>query len=83
MFFHRLAEDHGPARERRMPNPHPTDERSLTMLPLPPIRITPKRSMRDWIKRVDSYTLWAFNPDILLSRRGSATPTANVEQRTS
>jgi hypothetical protein len=53
------------------------------MLPLPPIRITPKRSMRDWIKRVDSYTLWAFNPDILLSRRGSSTPTAKAVERTS
>ncbi len=32
------------------------------MLPLPPIRIRRIRSMRDWIKQVDAYTLWAINP---------------------
>jgi hypothetical protein len=38
------------------------------MLPLPPIRITRKRSLRDWLKRADSYTLWAFNPQGPLGR---------------
>jgi hypothetical protein len=52
------------------------------MLPLP-LSASRKRSMRGWIERVDSYTLWAFNPDILLSRRGFSTPTASVEERTS
>ncbi len=32
------------------------------MLPLPSIRISPKRSRRSWLRRLDSYTLWAFNP---------------------
>lgn len=37
------------------------------MLPLPPIRIQPRKpSLRSIIKKVDSYTLWAFNPDTLL-----------------
>ena len=32
------------------------------MLPPPPVRITRGRSLRDWLKVIDSYTLWAFNP---------------------
>jgi hypothetical protein len=32
------------------------------MLPLPPIRFTPRRTRRSWLRRLDSYTLWAFNP---------------------
>ncbi len=42
------------------------------MLPLPPIRISRRRSLRDWIRRIDSYTLWAFNPQPPLARRRSA-----------
>jgi hypothetical protein len=32
------------------------------MLPLPSIRSTPRRPRRSWLRRLDSYTLWAFNP---------------------
>jgi len=38
------------------------------MLPVPPIRITRRRSLRDWVKAVDAYTLWAFNAQGPLGR---------------
>lgn len=37
------------------------------MLPLPPIR-TSTFSIRRVARRIDAYTLWAFNPQRLLDR---------------
>lgn len=45
------------------------------MLPLPPIRITPARTLRGWLRRADAYTLWAFNP------QGPLAPAARQDRR--
>jgi hypothetical protein len=37
------------------------------MLPLPPIRISTS-SLRRFARRIDAYTLWAFNPQRPLDR---------------
>ena len=31
------------------------------MLVPPPARITPSRSLREWLQLADAYTLWAYN----------------------
>jgi|tagenome__1003787_1003787.scaffolds.fasta_scaffold6167295_1 hypothetical protein len=38
------------------------------MLPLPAIRSDNPPTIRDWIKKIDAYLLWAFNPDPHLRR---------------
>lgn len=37
------------------------------MLPLPPVRIS-SSSLRRIVRRIDAYTLWAFNPQHPLGR---------------
>jgi hypothetical protein len=32
------------------------------MLPLPAVRTSRQRPLRDLVGRIDRYTLWAFNP---------------------
>ena len=32
------------------------------MLPTPAIRAARQRSLTGWLKAIDRYTLWAFNP---------------------
>jgi hypothetical protein len=44
------------------------DTETSQMLPVPPIRLNRRRTLRDWVKKVDSYTLWAFNPQKPLGR---------------
>jgi hypothetical protein len=39
----------------------------IAMLPLPPIRISTS-SLRRFARRIDAYTLWAFNPQSPLGR---------------
>jgi hypothetical protein len=50
------------------------------MLPLPPFRITPKRTRRSWIQRLDAYTLWAFNPQPPLVARPLADERTREDQ---
>jgi hypothetical protein len=38
------------------------------MLPLPAIRTDNPPSIRDWVRRIDAYLLWAFDPGPHLSR---------------
>ena len=45
----------------------PLDTRRTAMLPLPPIR-TSTSSFRRLVRRIDAYTLWAFNPQRPLGR---------------
>lgn len=39
------------------------------MLPLPMIRAARPAGLRSWLRRVDDYTLWAFNTQRPLGRR--------------
>jgi hypothetical protein len=48
-----------PPRYTRRP-PDPLNEERDMLVP-PPARITPRRSVREWLQIVDAYTLWAFN----------------------
>ncbi len=41
------------------------------MLPLPPIPHLSRSRLRALVRRIDSYTLWAFNAQPPLSRRDS------------
>ena len=51
------------------------------MLPLPPIPTRRPSSLRDLIRRVDSYTLWAFNPQPPLVVRPSVTDDETTVQK--
>ena len=49
------------------PDRKPFVTRRTAMLPLPPIR-TSTSSFRRLVRRIDAYTLWAFNPQRPLGR---------------
>ena len=51
------------------------------MLPLPPVRtVSPPARVRKVVRAVDTYTLWAFNPQHHLVRR-YVEPAKHAEDR--